>query len=71
MISLPGVRIQRAGRFIGQQNRGPVHQRPRDCDALTLAAGKLVWLVMHALFQIDLAQRCFGALNAFAELMPA
>jgi hypothetical protein len=36
-----GVVVEVAGRLVGQQQRGPVHQRARDGHALLLAAGEL------------------------------
>ena len=38
---MAGLGVQRAGGFIAHDEPGPVHQRPRDGDALLLAAGQL------------------------------
>ena len=38
---LGGVRVQVAGRLVGEQHGGPVHERARHRDALLLAAGEL------------------------------
>ena len=51
-----GRGIQRAGRFVRQQNRRMIHQRARHRHALPLAARKLAGLVIHALRQIHFAQ---------------
>ena len=37
-----GVRVEVAGGLVGDQDLGPVDERPRDRDALLLAAGELV-----------------------------
>ena len=38
---LGGVRVQVAGRLVGEHHGGPVHERARHGDALLLAAGEL------------------------------
>ena len=61
-----GSGVEVAGRFIGEQNRRAVHQSASDRHALALTAGKLIGLVVHAVFQIDLRQsglRLFNALG--------
>ena len=40
--------VERGGRLIGQDQAGVEHQRHRDDDALLLAAGELVRIVVHA-----------------------
>ncbi len=40
---LAGVRVEVAGRFVGEDDLGIVDQRAGDGDALLLAAGKLAW----------------------------
>ena len=50
---MPGVRIEIAGRFVGQQQGRPVDQRPGDGDPLLLAARHLRRLVVHAIGQAD------------------
>ena len=52
--------VERAGRFIGQDDRPAVHQRARDADALLLAAGELVRLVLQPVAQSELAQQVTG-----------
>jgi hypothetical protein len=37
-----GGRVEVAGGFVGQQQAGPVHQRPRDRHALQLPAAELL-----------------------------
>ena len=59
-----GGAVRGAGGLVGQQDGRIVHQRPRHRDALPLAAGKLVGLVVHARFQIHRAQRRLGPLHA-------
>src|ERR1039457_2989744 len=59
-----GGGIEVAGGFVGQQNGRVVDERAGDRDALALAAGKLVRLVVHAGFQVYLAHGNFGALQA-------
>ena len=52
-----GLGIEIAGRLVGQQDGRLVDQRAGDGDALALAAGKFVGLVMNAVGQADLRQR--------------
>ena len=40
-ISLAGLRVEIAGRLVGEHERGAVHERARDRDALALAAREL------------------------------
>ncbi len=47
------VRVERARRFIGEQQRRIVDERAGDCDALALTAGKFVRAVRHAVAQIN------------------
>ena len=49
--------IQRAGRFVGQNDFTAVHQRARDADALLLAAGQLVRFVAQPVAQIQIFQQ--------------
>ena len=48
-----GRGVEVTGGLVGEQNRGPIHQRARDGDTLTLTTRALVRLVVHALFEID------------------
>ncbi len=43
-----GLRVEIAGRLVGEQDRGLVDQRARDRDALLLAARELVRIVLLA-----------------------
>ena len=52
-----GLRVQVSRRLVREQDRGVVHERPRDGDALTLAAGQLVGPMRHAARQLDLVER--------------
>ncbi len=58
-----GGRVEVAGGLVGQQDGGVVDQRAGDGHALALAAGKLVGLVVHALFQVHLPQGLLGPLQ--------
>ena len=59
-----GARIEVAGRLVGKQQRRVVHQRPRDRDALLLAAGQLIRMMAHAVREADRLQRLGRALAA-------
>ena len=52
-----GGGVQRAGRLVGQHQRGLVDQRPGDRDPLAFAAGELVRPVADAVGQADPVQR--------------
>ncbi len=52
-----GARVQVAGRLVAEQDRRLVDQRPRDGDALLLAAGELVRPVVRAVGQADAAEQ--------------
>lgn len=56
-----GVRVQRAGGLVGQDDRRVAHQRPRDGNALLLAAGELIGLVPDLVAQAHLLQHGAGA----------
>jgi len=56
--------VQVPGRLVGEDDRGPVHEGARDGDALALAAGQLVRLVVDAVLQADALQDLPGALMA-------
>ena len=43
----PGVEVELAGRFVGEEHRVPGGERPGDRDALLLAARELVRVVVH------------------------
>src|SRR6185503_6480715 len=56
------LRVEIAGRLVGEQQRRVVHQRPRDGDALLLAAGELVRMVAEPVAETHGLQRLGGAL---------
>ena len=58
---LAGVGIERAGGFVGQQQRRLTRQRARNRDALLLTAGKLRRPVAHALAKADARPTMLGA----------
>jgi hypothetical protein len=57
---LAGLRVECAGRFVGQDHLAAVHQRPRDRHALLLATGQLARLVVHAITQAQPLQQLLG-----------
>ena len=57
-----GAAVEIAGRLVGEQQGGLVGERAGDGDALLLAAGKLVRLVVGAVGQADRVQRLQGPL---------
>ena len=61
-----GVRVEIAGRLVGQQHRRIERQRARDGHALPLAAGKLVGQMLHPLPQLHQVQQ-FA--RAFVDLL--
>ena len=67
---LAGLRIQRAGGFVGEQDRRMVDQRARDGHALLLPARKLAGQVVDAVFQPHGFQRCAGYLALFFGRAP-
>ncbi len=50
-------RVEVAGRFICQDNRGIVYQRPGNAHALLFSAGKLRWQMVGAILQSNTLQR--------------
>ena len=57
MISVGGFGIERAGRLVGPDDGGIVHERAGDGDALALTAGKLRGLVPGPIRETDRVQR--------------
>ena len=49
---LAGVRVEIAGRFVGEQNRRIDRQRARDRDALALAAGQFLGQMLQAMTEL-------------------
>src|SRR5690606_22959825 len=65
--------IQVAGRLVGEQDPRVVRERARDRDALLLAAGQLLWVVVDALAESDALQQrtrtlCQIAIDGAREL---
>ena len=58
------VTVERASRFIGEDNLAPVDQRASDRDALLLAARKLVRPVMRPPRHAELHKQTFGEIPA-------
>ena len=48
-----GPRVEVAGRLVGEENRRVRDQRARDGDALLLAAGELIRMVIGAIAETD------------------
>ena len=63
---LAGARIERTGRFVGEQDGRPVDQRARDRDPLLLATGHLAGEVAGAAAQADRFQRRLRAFQPLA-----
>ena len=59
-----GAAVEGAGRLVGEQQARAVHERPRDRDALLLAAGQLHRAMMGAVREADAAERLQGPLAA-------
>ena len=64
----PGVQIP--CRFIGQNQRRPVHQGARDRHSLLLASGELIRVVMLPSFQAHRLQGIHGPLPTFSGRAP-
>ena len=60
-----GLRVEVAGRLVGQQDRRVVDQRARDRHALLLAAGELARVVVLAVRQAERGER-LGARRSLA-----
>src|SRR5687767_70132 len=54
--------IQRASRFVGEQDFGIVDQSPRDSRALTFPTGKLARPMIQPMFKSDRGKNVFRAL---------
>src|ERR1700739_3666987 len=59
-----GLGVEVSGGFVGEDDGGAIDEGAGDGDALGLSAGELVGLVVHAVFEIDGAERGFSALDA-------
>ena len=64
------VRIERAGRLVGQDDVRVVDQCAGDRHALHLAAGQLVWLLVDVFAESDLLQRLARTFATVALPMP-
>ncbi len=62
--------VEVAGRFVGEQDTRPVHQRPGDRHPLPLASRELVGPVQHAVLEPHACQRVSGQLPALAPAHP-
>src|SRR2546423_569776 len=60
---LPGRRIQRPRGLVGEQEPWLVRQRPRDCNALALAARERRWVATGPLREADLREEPAGTLD--------
>src|SRR5207253_2189434 len=56
--------VEVAGWFVGEEERGLVDERACNGHALALAAGELVWLVVHAVAETDVRERFLRHLAA-------
>ena len=63
-----GLGVKRARRFVGKDDFGVVHQGTCDGDALHLAAGKLVGLLVHVFAQANALKRLDGAAASLGTL---
>ena len=59
-----GLRVQRAGRLVGEDDRGLADERAGDRRALALAAGELGRVVVEAVAEADAVERLARALAA-------
>ncbi|MCY1410087.1 hypothetical protein D9M71_254500 [compost metagenome] len=62
---LAAAAVQRAGRFVGEDDAAAVHQRAGDGNPLLLAAGKLVRAIVQAFAEPQALQQFSGAHGAF------
>ena len=56
--------VERAGGFVGKDDAAAVHERPGDGNALLLAAGKLVGLVLQLVRQAQIREQGLGPVKA-------
>src|SRR5437660_8618748 len=67
---LGGARVELAGRLVREQQRGLVHERARDRDALLLAPGERRRAVVHAVAEAHVAQHALGTGARVARRTP-
>ena len=66
----PGLRVEVAGRLVGEHDPGLDDERTRDRDALLLAAGELARQVTGAVGEPDLGEQRLRALAQLVALDP-
>jgi hypothetical protein len=64
-FAVAGVQI--AGGLVREQNRWSASKRPSHSHSLLLTAGKLRWVMLHAMRHADLLQRLLDALLPLAR----
>src|SRR5438477_2075289 len=62
--------VEVTGRFVRDDDAGPIDQRARDRDALLFAAGELAGTMAHAIAQPDLRESIGGLLVGLARRAP-
>ena len=65
--ALTRVEVEGAGGFVGEDQPWPAHERPRDRDALLLAAGQTVGHAVEAVSETDEVEHVGGDLRAPPE----
>src|SRR3954449_6191476 len=65
---VPRLSVQCSSWLVRKQNRGPVHERPSNSDALSLTARKLVRLMVHALLKIYRPKRLACSFQPVARI---
>src|SRR4029077_19080141 len=60
-----GLRVKIPGGFVGKNDGWTVHQRTGNRHPLPLSAGKLIWLMHHALAHADRNQNLLGPFRTF------
>ena len=61
ITSSPLVRVERAGRLVGEDDLAAIDQRARDADALLLAAGELRWAGAQPVAQAEAVEQLLCA----------
>ena len=56
-----GFDVEVAGRFVGEEDAGVVHEGAGDGDALAFAAGELAGAVLEAVGEAELFEKVYGA----------
>ena len=68
MNPAPRLLVERRGRLVGQNDLRLVDESPSYGDALPLAAGELLRLVVNAVAEPDRTEHLFGAAVHFREV---